>query len=566
MVQLLSNCRAIHHQCRKPDYLFTVYTALLLFSFDTLIALFVIGARSHVPWVDSRGRPIGSSGATLADAGWSGNWFIFLYWFTAEVLDAVLGTLSRDTYSGQPCNATFVCGTGVLSIMFISNGIISKLGYIFMYLYFVRRAFTELGKKQYGPFRWTHIYLRYDFRTTGWVVFMALILNAGLVFVTFENCASFLVFLYGVPSPLVGILTAFMVADSFLMMPVKPGPDVILQISKDPESWAEQPQGTSFADYWQLDGDDKANPSFCFETATKLCYWCEIAYDYNAKDGSVKDPADMATAMSLYGLKHVEFLKEAALDANALLAWSNRIVLLSSRGTYSTRNLWADLKIWRVAHPPERGSYWLGTQPLVHRGFLQCWISRSFNTRVLESVKRAVKVGGPNMRVLITGHSLGGAVAQLAAFDIKEYCGLNSGQIAVYTFGCPRVGNYAFAEEYEHRIPNTWHVVNNLDAVARSPKLWILYKQTCKRVVINSKGDIIVDPMFLEFKLMSLYIMRVKVADHTLMAYRKALATVLRVQFVEHKGFPGSVMAMQQLLRKGQLTQVLDLDADNSIP
>lgn len=48
------------------------------------------------------------------------------------------------------------------------------------------------------------------------------------------------------------------------------------------------------------------------------------------------------------------------------------------------------------------------------------------------------------------GHSLGGALAQLAAFDIVQRAreeGLPL-KVEVYTFGAPRVGNHAFAREY----------------------------------------------------------------------------------------------------------------------
>lgn len=48
------------------------------------------------------------------------------------------------------------------------------------------------------------------------------------------------------------------------------------------------------------------------------------------------------------------------------------------------------------------------------------------------------------------GHSLGGALAQLASHDIRkaaEENGINL-KLLCYTFGSPRVGNHAFAREY----------------------------------------------------------------------------------------------------------------------
>ena len=49
------------------------------------------------------------------------------------------------------------------------------------------------------------------------------------------------------------------------------------------------------------------------------------------------------------------------------------------------------------------------------------------------------------------GHSLGGALAQLAAYEIKMNCA-NSGadvKVSCYILGAPRVGNAAFAQAFE---------------------------------------------------------------------------------------------------------------------
>lgn len=38
-------------------------------------------------------------------------------------------------------------------------------------------------------------------------------------------------------------------------------------------------------------------------------------------------------------------------------------------------------------------------------------------------------------------------------------------QVEVYTFGCPRVGNSTFSTEYDKRVPETWHIINDKDTV-----------------------------------------------------------------------------------------------------
>jgi len=64
--------------------------------------------------------------------------------------------------------------------------------------------------------------------------------------------------------------------------------------------------------------------------------------------------------------------------------------------------------------------------------------------------------------VFAVGHSLGGALASLAAFDIRRHCPcLKPMDVSCYTFGAPRVGNHAFARQYDATVPDTWNIINN---------------------------------------------------------------------------------------------------------
>ena len=85
---------------------------------------------------------------------------------------------------------------------------------------------------------------------------------------------------------------------------------------------------------------------------------------------------------------------------------------------------------------------------------------------------------------LVAGHSLGGALATLAAYDIQKAHGPLPG-LHVYTYGAPRTGNHAFARDYEACVPHTWHVINDRDAVPRSGKFFMLYKRPGQRALIN---------------------------------------------------------------------------------
>jgi len=62
------------------------------------------------------------------------------------------------------------------------------------------------------------------------------------------------------------------------------------------------------------------------------------------------------------------------------------------------------------------------------------------------------------------GHSLGGALAKLAAYDIQKKLvevGRFTVDVACYSFGAPRVGNHAFAQDYNAHVPDTWSIIND---------------------------------------------------------------------------------------------------------
>ena len=49
-------------------------------------------------------------------------------------------------------------------------------------------------------------------------------------------------------------------------------------------------------------------------------------------------------------------------------------------------------------------------------------------------------------------------MAVLAAYDIASLFPWQS--VQVYTVGAPRPGNRAFAKQYNAKVPDTWHIIN----------------------------------------------------------------------------------------------------------
>uniref|UniRef100_A0AC35TMR0 Lipase_3 domain-containing protein n=1 Tax=Rhabditophanes sp. KR3021 TaxID=114890 RepID=A0AC35TMR0_9BILA len=74
-----------------------------------------------------------------------------------------------------------------------------------------------------------------------------------------------------------------------------------------------------------------------------------------------------------------------------------------------------------------------------------------------------------NYKLKITGHSLGGALASLAAMRSQIEGYKQSSDITIITFGEPRTGTYNWAMNYDRLIPKSYRVVNSMDVVPHSP-------------------------------------------------------------------------------------------------
>ncbi|GER43213.1 alpha/beta-Hydrolases superfamily protein [Striga asiatica] len=112
----------------------------------------------------------------------------------------------------------------------------------------------------------------------------------------------------------------------------------------------------------------------------------------------------------------------------------------------------------------------------VESGFLSLYTSGSEKNRpslrelVRQEISRVLRVYGQDERLsfTITGHSLGAALATLAAYDIKETFG-KSRMVTVVSFAGPRVGNRSFRCQLDRQGTKILRIVNNDDVVTKVP-------------------------------------------------------------------------------------------------
>ncbi|KAH9796273.1 Lipase 3 domain-containing protein [Citrus sinensis] len=148
-----------------------------------------------------------------------------------------------------------------------------------------------------------------------------------------------------------------------------------------------------------------------------------------------------------------------------------RDVVVSWRGTVAPTEWLTDLK----AKLERFGS----KNVKVQHGFLSIYKSKDKSTRynkssaseqVMQELDRLVNFfrgRGEMVSLTLTGHSLGGALALLNAYEAE--ISFSDVFINVISFGAPRVGNLAFKEKLNELGVKTLRVVNKQDIVPKLP-------------------------------------------------------------------------------------------------
>ncbi len=93
---------------------------------------------------------------------------------------------------------------------------------------------------------------------------------------------------------------------------------------------------------------------------------------------------------------------------------------------------------------------------------------------------------------IFTGHSLGGAMASLAVFDFVQNNIIPKTKVSpvLITYGQPRVGNYAFANELMKSVPIVYRIVNIYDIVSGIPACILDKKKNCTNEYLKSEIDL----------------------------------------------------------------------------
>lgn len=153
-------------------------------------------------------------------------------------------------------------------------------------------------------------------------------------------------------------------------------------------------------------------------------------------------------ALQEFGYEYLQHLSRRQGRDHAFVVRDSRRTIVAFRGSDDPWDWLTNLRAWSSRTQHGR----------VHRGYLD--VVRSLIDE-LRSLLAEDPAGRP---VVLTGHSMGGALAVLAGVMLAED-GIEAG--GIYTFGQPQVGNRAFSTAFAERYPApVFRFVNGADAIA----------------------------------------------------------------------------------------------------
>jgi triacylglycerol lipase len=236
-----------------------------------------------------------------------------------------------------------------------------------------------------------------------------------------------------------------------------------------------------------------AAAGYCDRTATQLAELAHIAY---------YKPDDIAQHTHNMGFAKFYFFDKG--NTQAFLIGNDATIILAFRGSEpkSLGDWLSDSDCNRVKACGGR----------VHEGFWRDWQSiwAEVETTLQQFRDR-------QQQFLLTGHSLGGALAMLAGIHLQMCSYAVDG---IYTFGTPRVGDRNFALQFNRRLyRHTFRLVNHKDVVPHLPPRELGYAHAGQLIYFNQQGELCPYPGQDEddFALTELFV------DHDMAAYKRCI-------------------------------------------
>ncbi|KAJ4954952.1 hypothetical protein NE237_011735 [Protea cynaroides] len=158
-------------------------------------------------------------------------------------------------------------------------------------------------------------------------------------------------------------------------------------------------------------------------------------------------------------------------DQREIARMGRRDIVIALRGTATCLEWAENVRDVLVSSEPNQPAK-------VERGFLSLYKTPGSNMpslaeSLIEEVRRLMEqYKGETLSITVTGHSLGAALALLAADELSTSAP-DMPPIAVFSFGGPRVGNRAFADQISKNGVKVLRIVNSQDVITRVPGMFV---------------------------------------------------------------------------------------------
>lgn len=158
------------------------------------------------------------------------------------------------------------------------------------------------------------------------------------------------------------------------------------------------------------------------------------------------------------GFRYKATIHDEKTDTNGFIGVLDEKIFVVYRGTSSKLDWMDDAEAWQ-----DPAEYSECKDCLIHHGFNKC-IDNTIKDvlTALESLRKE----HPTFPIVCVGHSLGGALTNLAAIELISAGFTN---VLHYSFGSPRVGNAAWADYSNKVIPHAQRITHYKDSVPHVP-------------------------------------------------------------------------------------------------
>lgn len=208
-----------------------------------------------------------------------------------------------------------------------------------------------------------------------------------------------------------------------------------------------------------------AKKSYSEETSLSLAIACDLTYAGKTK---------ITNTVNGWGFELLDVItrrKGADIDTQCYLMAKGKDIITVFRGSDSKADWFANFQATQDPGPLENTG--------AHEGFQD-----SLYPAVIALTKHVNQANSNDMRIWITGHSLGGALSSLFAGMLIEN---NINVYGIYTFASPRPGSASYERQLNELVTGPhYRVVNDGDVVPHLPPE-PFYSHPGKRIILKSK-------------------------------------------------------------------------------